>query len=307
MKGRLDLRLIKELSNTKYILDSFQVLSNKFNIGDILCTSKIHYIYTEHGINFFKTGFIARSNAISDENFTEILLSNNNEKKLLNEFYNYPENRIIYSGLTRWDNIKSGTKTILIYFTFRSYLLKGSQIGSDIEFEYYKNLKKLLNSERLKQIANKYSLRICFALHHEAERLTKEAYKGIDVIPQNDIGHVKDTAALFITNFSSMCFDFMVADKPVIFFRLDAAESRMDEESRVNHSNVEHLNEYLYNIVYEHNKVLDYIEHYAKRNFLLEEDLASKNTYFFSRRTKFCQDIYEKIKKLKKKRTYTMI
>lgn len=73
-----------------------------------------------------------------------------------------------------------------------------------------------------------------------------------------------------------MCFDFMVADKPVIFFRLDAAESRMDEESRVNHSNVEHLNEYLYNIVYEHNKVLDYIEHYAKRNFLLEEDLASK-------------------------------
>lgn len=296
-KGRLSLPLIKSLENAKYILDSFQVLSNKFNIGDILCTSKIHYIYTEHGINFFKTGFIERSNVISDENFTEILFSNKNEKKLLNEFYNYPEDRIIYSGLPRWDNIKKSEQAILIYFTFRSYLLKSKQDYD--QFEYYRNLKTLLNSERLKNLTRKYSFKIYFALHHEAERFTKDAYEGIDVIQQNDIGSIKNSAALLVTDFSSMCFDFMVADKPVIFFRLDATEKRMDEESKVNNDHVEQLNEYIYNITYDCNKTIDFIEHYAERNFILEEDLVNKNNYFFTKREKFCKDIYEKIKKLK--------
>lgn len=288
---------INSLENTKYILDSFQVLSNKFNIGDILCSSKIHYIYTGHGINFFKTGFIERSNVISDENFTEIVLSNVEERKLLNNYYNYPNDRVIYSGLARWDNATPKEREILLFFTFRSYLNKVGEYSED--FEYYKNLKELLSSPRLSELSDKYHFKTYVALHHETERFSKAAYDGIEVLSQDEIGVVKNRASLLVTDYSSMCFDFMVNDRPVIFYRLDSQEEKMDDESVTNNNRVEQLNDKIYNVTYDVESVLDKIEEYARANFLVGKKEKGINSTFFTKRQNICEDLVQRILQLK--------
>lgn len=298
-------KFVNHLETTKYILDSFQVLSNKFNIGDILCASKIHYIYTGHGINFFKTGFIERSNVISDEHFSEIILSNSEERNLLNEYYNYPDSRVIYSGLARWDNVSKKEREVLLYFTLRSYLNKAGETTE--EFEYYKNLKELISSPRLKELSDTYNFKVYIALHHETERFAKAAYAGIEVLKQDEIGTIKNRASLLVTDYSSMCFDFMVNDRPVVFYRLDNKEERMDEESMVNNARVEGLNDRIYNVNYDIDSVLDSIEKYARCNFEVEEENKKINKAFFTVREDICRDLTEKILQLKPTNLYNGI
>lgn len=294
---RLTFSFILHLARTKYILDSFQVLSNKFNIGDILCVSKIHYIYTQHGINFFKTGFIEKSNVISDENFSEIVCSSKSEAALLNRYFNYPASRIIYSGLARWDKVTSKRKYIFIYFTFRSYLLKSGSDRKDCL--YYKNIRELATNQKLKEICRKNNIKLCFALHHETERFTADLYNDIHFVNQNDIGKIKNEAALLVTDYSSMCFDFMVKNKPVIFFRLDKNEEIMDEESFSNNLNIERLNDKICNVVYDVDHVIDLITKYIINGFEISKEENGKNNAFFTIRDNICFDLYKQIKNLK--------
>lgn len=56
-KKFLSFNFMLHLLQTKYILDSFQVFSSKLRLGSIFCNSEIHYIYTQHGVNFFKNIF----------------------------------------------------------------------------------------------------------------------------------------------------------------------------------------------------------------------------------------------------------
>lgn len=300
-KKFLSLGCIWHLLQTRYILDSFQIFSSKLRLGSIFCNSEIHYIYTQHGINFFKKYFLENTDSLSDENFNAIIFSNLYEKSYFKTICNYSENRQILLGLARWDNVlpieRCEKKIVLVYFTFRRYLIQDHKV---IEYKLFKEWYYLLNDSIFIDYMKKNNIEIYFALHHEMEKLNVGQFDILNPISQSKLSEVKNQASLLITDYSSMAFDFMVKDKPVIFYRIDQNELCLDEESRKNSEHVEELNEKIYNVFYNKKDIIDKCMYYFKNNFTLENEFKEKNRSFFSCRENFRENIYNAIISLEK-------
>ena len=142
--GHITLKLLFHLISTKYWIDSFQVIS-AFDPFGYIAKGKIITVYAQHGINYFKTGFIGDI-SISPYYFNKIIFSNETEKKLYRRYYDYNDNNVIMGGLSRWDLIKTDKteRSIFLYFTQRTYI-KMLQSEEIVQTRYYKAIEELLN------------------------------------------------------------------------------------------------------------------------------------------------------------------
>ena len=303
-KTKINFALIKYLFKTKYWLDSFQVI-NQFNVNlkEYIKKSNIIPIYMQHGINYFKSGFWMSPYAkqIGDKVFKKIVFSSKKERNLFKEFYGYNDKNTILAGLSRWDTILNkpsgldGNKTIFVYFTHRAYF-HHPEIKIELT-RYYQNIISFLNSNKLKEILKNYNITLKLGLHHEVARYCDFTIPNIEIIEDKDIGEIKQQAAMLITDFSSMCFDFMFNDKPIAFYRIDANDSlfAIDSEGRINNENVESKNGELYNICYDAESIINIIEKYCKNNFQLEEEYKQINNTFFTYRKDIRKHLIENI------------
>lgn len=307
-KKFLSFIFIWHLLQTKYILDSFQVFSSKLRLGSIFCNSKIHYIYTQHGVNFFKKYFLENTDGLSDENFNAIVFSNLYEKSYFKTICSYPENKQLLLGLARWDSVlpieQCDEKIVLVYFTFRRYLIQDQKV---IEYKIFKEWYYLLNDDIFINYMKKNNIKIYFALHHEMEKVSDGRFDILNPISQSKLSEIKNKASLLITDYSSMAFDFMVKDKPVLFYRIDQDELCLDEESRENSKYAEELNDLVYNVFYDKKDVINKCMYYFKNNFILEDEFKAKNRYFFTRRENFRENIYNAISSLEKNNLFENI
>ncbi|EAH8205723.1 capsular biosynthesis protein [Campylobacter coli] len=307
-KKFLSFSFMWHLLQTRYILDSFQIFSSKFRLGGIFCSSKIHYIYTQHGVNFFKKYFLKNTDSLSDENFNAIIFSNSHEKSYYETIYNYSENRQLLVGLARWDSIlpiaQCDEKIVLVYFTFRRYLMQDQKA---IEYKIFKEWYYLLNDDIFINYMKGNNIKIYFALHHEMEKANDGRFDILNPISQSKLSEIKNKASLLITDYSSMAFDFMVKDKPVLFYRIDQDELCLDEESRENSKYSEELNEQIYNVFYNKKDIIDKCMYYFKNNFILEDEFKAKNKSFFACRENFRENIYNAISSLEKNTPFANI
>ncbi|STA73621.1 capsular polysaccharide biosynthesis protein [Campylobacter lari] len=307
-KKFLSLNFMWHLLQTKYILDSFQIFSSKLRLGSIFCNSKIHYIYTQHGVNFFKKYFLENTDSLSDENFNAIIFSNLHEKSYYETIYNYPKNRQLILGLARWDSVlpieQCNEKIVLAYFTFRRYLMQDQKV---IEYRIFKEWYYLLNDNNFIDYMKENNIKIYFALHHEMEKVNDGRFDILNPISQSKLSEIKNKASLLITDYSSMAFDFMVKDKPVLFYRIDQDELCLDEESRENSKHSEELNDQIYNVFYNKKDVINKCIYYCKNNFILEDEFKAKNKSFFACKENFRENIYNAISSLEKNTPFANI
>lgn len=298
--GQLNLKLICKMMRAKYWIDSFQVISS-FDPRGRIRKGRITTVYAQHGINYFKPGFLGNI-SISPKYFNKIIFSNKNERDLFKKYYGYNDKNAIIAGLSRWDLMKqeSKEKIIFVYFTVRAYCLMLSP-DKLVTTKYYKNIYSLLNSKKLNTLLRKHNIKLYAAIHHQMTRDDKvrNALSNINFIQDQDIGKIKQKASMLITDFSSMCFDFMIKDKPVVFFRIDAGDElcKMHPDSYENDLNVESKNDELYNVFYNINDVLKKIEHYVENDFELEKANKNKNTKFFAYRKNIRQNIIDNLEK----------
>lgn len=290
--------LMRKLLTAKYWLDSFQVL-NKLNLQTYFKESQIINVYTQHGINYFKSGFWGKQD-IGEQTFRKIIFSNKREQILFKQYYSYNDENTILAGLARWDLMKDITQPtdIFAYFTFRTYL-RDPSLNIE-ETTYYQNILKLVSSEKLNALLKKHNISLNLALHHEVFRYLHQQLDqigNIKLIPDVEIGQVKQKSSLLITDYSSMCFDFMFKNRPVVFYRLDKDEPLLnnDNESKINNENVEAKNHELYNICYNAEDVVNIIEKYLNNNFQLETENIAKNDTFFTYRENICEHIIQGI------------
>lgn len=142
------------------------------------------------------------------------------------------------------------------------------------------------------------------ALHHELSKIQRienfinNENPNIILLEEKDIGKIKLEASMLITDYSSMCFDFMFADKPVAFCCLDEnslGEEYVDVETRINIRNAQSRYKELYNICYDINSLMDKIEYYSSNNFILEEEYKKINDTFFTYRKDIRKHLIEAI------------
>lgn len=143
--------------------------------------------------------------------------------------FGYDEEEVAITGLSRFDNLplvpNDEVKRILIMPTWRDFL---NNDFSFINSDYMARYVSLLNSDRLKALAEKESLEINFYPHFRAQEFFKNSLEDTgslvkfvelgdrtvqELLIENDV---------LITDYSSVSFDFSYMNKPVLFYHFDA-------------------------------------------------------------------------------------
>ncbi len=297
---------LKELfKTTKFICDGFQVCHGlHIGISEAVKRSPyVYYIFTQHGITFFKDDFI-RQSAYSSFIFDKLMISNDIEKEIFINRGCHEEKNLVKNGLFRWDKLSSDNavseKSIFIYFTHRRYLgcMSEEEIKNSV---YFKSILNFLENPRFKKFVeeNGYTLKI--ALHHSILRICgSEMLNGLQILEDDDIADAKKTASILITDYSSMCFEMWFQHKPSIFLNIPDGEDCL----KYGHSTdladpYTPKKKYIFNIVNTVDECMDKLIDYHNTNFKLKPDEKAKRDAFFYYNGDFRKRFYEYLLSMK--------
>lgn len=271
----LHYRLFFKMLKTKAIIESFHCLNfAKFK----KLSKRTKLIFSQHGINFFKGDFIFKK-CLNSNTYDKAIISNDFEKNMFKTHGNFAEEDLIKAGLIRWDILKFKKKpnnNIFVYFTFRGTFVKKKNIKDSI---YYKNLILLL--KKIKKIKN---TKINIAIHHETRKLLGTDFlSDFNLIEESEIGKIKNKSDLLITDYSSMSFDFLIKNKPVIFYRLDFKDSFLLERDKAIQDFAKKNK--IFNTFYNIKSTMKKIKSYVENDFKLEKQYIkeAKNFFYFKR------------------------
>ena len=158
------------------------------------------------------------------------------EFRFIKERFGYPEGAVCYTGLCRFDTLhdfETDRHQILIMPTWRNWLVtrkdrlplfeKTDRIP---ETAYFKAWREFLESDRLREIAEKYQVKFLFYPHRNMQRYLAcfpNDLKHVTICAreQYDVQDLLKRSALLITDYSSVFFDMAYMKKPVIFYQFD--------------------------------------------------------------------------------------
>lgn len=188
------------------------------------------YYYLQHGVACADLSSWLNRYA---KNIHRIFASSEREKNSFLECpYYYDEGKIEVAGQARFDDLYNDReKLILILPTWRksikqSYDKNTTSVYFDgfKETEYFKYYNSLINDERLLSVMRKHGYKGLFCMHPIHKEQTVD-YKENDVFKVNqgyvDYNDVFARAALTVTDYSSVIFDFAYLKKPIIYTHFD--------------------------------------------------------------------------------------
>jgi len=257
------------------------------------------YIFIQHGQIFMPTRTI-ETNYLYPEKFDKFLVSSENERNILKK-YGWEENKLIKAGLPRWDllpkNKQSSEKSILIMFTWRRHNL--------ISFEnslYKKNLLRLLNNKELNTFLEERNIKLYFAPHHalstnQGINFTVEN-NNINIISSQNISKYIKQCSCLITDFSSVSFDFMFQNKPVILYILDKDDITLNPLEQKGINSFDYKKYIIPNVYYEEDEVIEKLKYYVENDFELEPETKQKYDKFFYTKENIRQKLVEEINKI---------
>ncbi len=163
------------------------------------------------------------------------------EYEFCKEKFGYPEDSIVLTGLCRFDNLNNDItdeKTIFVMPTRREWLArpikeyeKYDNIYDFRETEYFKAWSEILTNSKLNDYIEKKKLNVIFFLHPGIQKYSKyfeklETKVQIKCNSNVDLQYMMKKAAVMITDYSSVSFDFAYMKKPVLYFQFDYEKFR---------------------------------------------------------------------------------
>ena len=273
----------------------------------------ITYISVTHGVCFFKYFLYEEDKCYGPKRINKILIPP--AEKILSFAYKYGWKRqnIIKLNLPKWDkynkqnNSKSDLKnvfynqtSILIMFTWRE-IIKNKRISP----YYFKNIMNLILNQKLNEELNNNNITLYFALHHKINVKYKYKFENINYIKFIEIYNIADyieISELFITDFSSIIFDFIYRRKPFIIYIPDNNITLINGHYKkyyieliqsMKNGTIEFENQF-----FDIDSVVNKIIFYQKSNFQLDEKL--KTFYESLNLNKNTKNIYEFIEYIQK-------
>ena len=290
------------LLNSKIIVNSFIYMDIQRLVSKV---SYLKYLFITHALGYFKTKviYVQFNNLI--KNKRNIIVSSFYEYEKYKKILNYNESYMYKAGLPRYDRFESTHKNIsennciLISFTYRKY---NNEVYKNSLFK--KNLEKLLNDTTLISFLKNKSIDIIYIQHHY-DNLRKRPFdpnefRYIKYKNQTFLSHYIEQCSLFITDFSTICFDFMFLNKPVLFYLIDLKD-KINFEERQYMKYDKNNNIYFGNVFSERNSLIKKIKYYANRNFELEDKLKKKYESIFYYKKNITEKIFNIINNIIKK------
>lgn len=154
------------------------------------------------------------------------MVSSEREKQYIVSDFQYQENEVKVTGLSRFDALLAGDvrvneNMLLIIPTWRDWLQNEDAF---LESDYLLQWKTLLNSPELARMVKDYNLEVVFSLHPNMMQFREhfsDAPARLIVQGEVDVQELIKTAAIMITDYSSVNFDFSFLHKPVHYFQFD--------------------------------------------------------------------------------------
>lgn len=281
------------IAQSQIIISSFEM---RWDFNPALALHPgLKYIFAQHGSIFLKESVLE---LYSDKSYNSIISATRKESELYDSRGLWQNGTQIKCGLPRWDALyrkPHNKKNIFVFFTWRTSIEKypeSQKIYSDRIFEF-------LCDERLNKILTNNNVQLNIAMHHAMLRNkgTIKVPENVNIISTDKISQAIKESDLCITDYSSIFFDFMYLNIPVIFYRFDTDIIYPDERDNQNATSAQAKDNQLYNCIYNKSKTIDKIEFYIKNNFELEPAYKKINDDIFWERSNICKHLYEIISK----------
>lgn len=256
---------------------------------------RIKSIYLFHGIYGLKKVATLNENYYSC--FDIINAVGDFEKKIKIENMNIKEEQIKVMGLPRYDklyNKKISNGNIMVMFTWRTYT--ETEEGRN---RYLDNIRSFLTNKELLECLKENKIKINVVLHsfvHKYYSFIKEIEsENVTILAKDtDIQSELINNSLLITDYSSVAWDFIYMNKPVIFYHFDLEEYLMERGSYLD------LKKDLFgDIAYDEDVLIELIKKNIKNKFQFNDSFNEKiKQYFKYTDNKNCERAYEEIKNL---------
>ena len=246
------------------------------------------YICLGHGISYLKDFLYIDYYSINIYN--KILIPNSNILISNAKKYGWKDKNIIKIGLPRWDTFSYNNRklnsfqnrSIFMMFTWRD--LNQNNNNSQISQYYFKNIIKLINNLDLNIILKENNITLYFCLHHMMEKykLLFNINKNIKYIDQNQIIECLINSDLFITDFSSVIFDFIFRKKPYIIYIPDSEDLELQSiYSKSYYDKINYLKNgsFFENRFFKIKNTVDKIIYYINNNFELDSKMHKFYNY----------------------------
>ena len=281
--------IYSKLPKTKAIITSFGNLNQTMN-KFFKRNKHIKYICTTHGSIFLKT-FVLKSNYMNSNTYNQLLAVNELEKNIDVKYGGFASENIPVIGLPRWDKLKKlhhKQKTIFMMYTWRTSFGSSyaERYGLPLRLtKYYKGIQSLINDSRFNDLLKNHNVKLIYTLHHsmlnQVDNPEASKFSNIEYVPCEKISKYIKKSDLFITDYSSLFFDFAFLNIPIVFYRPDFDDTTLLKLDREDMIHAKSMDKYLANICYDKDSAIDTIEKYILNNFVLEKEVQEKYKKLF--------------------------
>ncbi len=252
-------------------------------------------VFLPHGVSYGVSEFCLKKYARLDL----FICSGKPEYENVLKNYGYSEKEAAYTGFPRldsWHDIRVDKKLILVMPTWRLYLAQDPDTKIR-ETRYYQAWQSFLNNEELHDFLEQNEVRLVFYPHHNMKKYIDAFSSGCRHIEfadeQYDIQELLKSAALLVTDYSSVHFDFAYMNKPVIYYQFDREEF-FDRQYKQADFGAER--DGFGPVVFEENKLLEELEMSYAEDFVLKEQYYKRMRDFYQiYDDRNCERVYKAI------------
>ncbi|MDR1042567.1 MAG: glycosyltransferase [Clostridiales Family XIII bacterium] len=186
---------------------------------------KTNHVYLKHGVFAIKR--VAPAPFWKQKSVLMTAVSEK-EATIIRRYMRYERSRIAVTGGARVDYLtdtSEGRKEILLMPTIRIQLFYSGEADFKAS-EYYRVYSSLLKSERLISLLKKYGYTLNFYLHpsfSQFEGLFRSDDAAVKIMREDDVpvNELLMRCGMLITDYSSVTWDVLYMNKPILFFQYD--------------------------------------------------------------------------------------
>ncbi len=207
------------------------------------------------------------------------------EQDIIVKNFRYARKNVPITGFARWDVLedkqKEDDRFVLVMPTWRSWLEEVRE-EEFLMSEYYQNYISLLTDPALTDLLEKENFRLelfmhpKFASYIEGFRDKISGRVSCEGFGKEPLNEVMMRCSMLITDYSSVCWDVLYMEKPVIFYQFDR-EQYLD----VHGSYIDFETDLPGTLANSNPEVIDALRSYAASGFRIHEADLEKSRHYF--------------------------